>query len=1114
MSTIEADPNLDFTNPEVSPFDFSVTTPEDPVIPYIAHKKIAAWPFDEEKVDVDHYSQVGDGHPGWRTTLLSGGQGCTWESLSRTLVIRSPSDAYYSQYIWDVELVGTPRIAKAALERADGSPIFSRINIGIFAVDADCARAHKANGGAGSGVADDAWRAKEREKITAVRQEVPGTFAYESRGGNRLLWTLPRPFRVRSVNDAKRWKVYYVRCLAYLAREYGIICDPATQSWNNLFRAPHATRDKGGKPEELPTYGDPHAVGHWSYLPGPATFQADFDTVARLAANDKTWKERGLSVLTRGKERSRSTAALRSTRSKSAVVVPPANLTLLEAALASAIAVVDDGRHALYLAIAGTLLRRGMAPDEIASICERIALAAGDAKAAKRKDDAASTVVRYQQGADVTGMATLRRSWPQVAAIIDNHLPIPEADGVENLREELASRAPIAAVPLVDVPPKIGDAIDASIEGRHKVTLVRVTPGAGKTAAAAAKASTSTSKTALVFGMNELAKGNFDQIQQVRPDVQRRFGIASALGGNGKPVCLQAESVGAVQTAGLSGAALVCATCPHRGSCSIEGGMEGATTGAQLMLTNHELLSQAANFVGKSGLLVVDETPRVFDHVVLTRSALDSLRKLLSTATYESSFVAASRPLLMWLEELFSVRELLSEQPFADCARTATSQTRIRADWSIVVGSAVVALKLVNTDVKGLDPLALFSQAMEQHSSPPLQPEVLSQIRRGNRKTAEKVQASWPLLSALHCGLCTSRGRVEWDPPQAGVGTSTVLRITLPNINFANVLATGSPVVVLDATGDQQVLEYLSTEPVNTVDIAVEDGAPIERAVRHWANGSRKRAIPGGKVSVDVVAPVVKEALERAAKSGARSILLVSYKPVVDALRAARDQADGHDEKLAASLSTASLHVVLAHYGAIRGKNVVEGTTWDDLDAVITLGDPWPDVAQARAEAELMKLDDVAAASRAHSLAAIELVQVFGRLRAPRRTRPGLLLHYGRVLPSDWHSGNASVEVRPEGRPPLLSSMALADLKTLVQAFGSIRGLAKASGVPETTIRHADSGQRPIGPEMAAKLRPLLAAPSVLQTRGDGGSSSPPADDRPDDAVGDGHRLDTGSLCA
>lgn len=119
---------------------------------------------------------------------------------------------------------------------------------------------------------------------------------------------------------------------------------------------------------------------------------------------------------------------------------------------------------------------------------------------------------------------------------------------------------------------------------------------------------------------------------------------------------------------------------------------------------------------------------------------------------------------------------------------------------------------------RSLAPLDLFARATAQRSSPPLQSHALGRLRHGDMKTAEAVQASWPLLHILHFGLCTSRGRIKWDPPQAGIGTAATLRITLPNPRLADTLTARNSVVVLDASGDQKVVAYLSSSQILTTE--------------------------------------------------------------------------------------------------------------------------------------------------------------------------------------------------------------------------------------------------------------------------------------------------------
>ena len=57
--------------------------------------------------------------------------------------------------------------------------------------------------------------------------------------------------------DKEAWRERYRRELLYLARRFGIEGDPACADWTRLYRLPHTTRDEGGKPEDLPTEGDP-----------------------------------------------------------------------------------------------------------------------------------------------------------------------------------------------------------------------------------------------------------------------------------------------------------------------------------------------------------------------------------------------------------------------------------------------------------------------------------------------------------------------------------------------------------------------------------------------------------------------------------------------------------------------------------------------------------------------------------------------------------------------------------------------------------------------------------------------------------------------------------------
>jgi hypothetical protein len=102
--------------------------------------------------------------------------------------------------------------------------------------------------------------------------------------------------------------------------------------------------------------------------------------------------------------------------------------------------------------------------------------------------------------------------------------------------------------------------------------------------------------------------------------------------------------------------------------------------------------------------------------------------------------------------------------------------------------------------------------------------------------------------------------------------------------------------------------------------------------------------------------------------------------------------------------------IIVGHYGALRGLNHMAA-----VDALVTLGDPWPNLGVARDEAFFLGLGD-AWESRYEAKARAELEQAHGRLRAVRRTRPGRALHVGALLPSGsaWAS-NVEVRQIPQG---------------------------------------------------------------------------------------------------
>ena len=133
------------------------------------------------------------------------------------------------------------------------------------------------------------WWSGEQEKLVALEQEHPGGFVYATRGGYRIVYRLPAPVVVRTLDDKEAWRERYQRELVYLVRAFGIVGDAACSDITRLYRLPHATRDPGGAPEQLETRGDPSQLGAWEHVPGTEELSADIVMVRGLAAMSASW---------------------------------------------------------------------------------------------------------------------------------------------------------------------------------------------------------------------------------------------------------------------------------------------------------------------------------------------------------------------------------------------------------------------------------------------------------------------------------------------------------------------------------------------------------------------------------------------------------------------------------------------------------------------------------------------------------------------------------------------------------------------------------------------------------------------------------------------------------
>ena len=244
-------------------------------------------------------------------------------------------------------------------------------------------------------------------------------------------------------------------------------------------------------------------------------------------------------------------------------------------------------------------------------------------------------------------------------------------------------------------------------------------------------------------------------------------------------------------------------------------------------------------------------------------------------------------------------------------------------------------------------------------------------------------------------------------------------------------LAAGGRVRLLDATAPVDAFRALWGDALEVASVEVEDAPGVTRRFLPWAHAAKRRHTSGDGPNEDRVRGPLRRLAELGAECSARKIGLLTHKPLADALRAWLAAPPGLPapafvpDELAA-LVGAGVEVNVGHYGAQRGLN-----TWADCDAFFTVGDAWPNLGAARAEAAALGLDpDAWAIEQARA----ELVQGWGRIRAVHRPAPVVVAHFGSVAlapePS-WAPQWAGVRPEPaqKGRPRSVT-MPLSDPST------------------------------------------------------------------------------------
>jgi hypothetical protein len=927
------------------------------------------------------------------------------------------TDAHLVTYVVD-GAARQPRINKAGLPYFD-RPVYTT----TFMCDVD---------NPGHAEWDDALRDEAARQWDAV-PELATCGVYHTLHGRRIVQPLADPI------PAARAEPYLRRWLLEL-ESAGVPVDWSCRDWTRHFRLPHVRR--GGRfmrsplvmlermrpipleplPEEAAPPRPPDS--HRSRVPAtPLAWSHD------LPPN---WEERAIAIA----------KAIRAS--------------------------VTDQWHEMYLALGGALLSRQCPPERLPAVIAWIAAAAGSAKPWSHEASARSTARRYVQGLETTGHRTLRGRWPAVAGALE---------AVAATRQELRLRRqlqpPPRARPLAESMVALTAAIRDAPDG---LTVISAECGMGKTAAAlevatdrAAKPYATAgaigqrappqSKTAISVDKNALALQITADLRARGTAVRRIFGPLSVLREDGTPECRLHEVAQPLVHGGQSIQWVLCRQCEHRDVCRAKDGVEGPEH-ARITVGPHALLGQLDACAGTTGLLVIDEPPPALETTVLGRRDFADARDRLGA--FEDRYGVAMRPIVEAFDRWIDVAE--ADAPLEPLE--ALRQAAPAADAAELVAG-----------VKRSLPEDRLSRA------PPLRRADVYVAKRSVSYARQLGNAS-RVVGALHRALTTSDRavmRVEHRNQTAA------LVITTPSAELTAALKRQGAAVVIDANASLHlpVFEKIVGYAPRFHAFAAADGARVARTLLRCPSATRRGWLPRGELSLEAVVPALRAALAWAAEQpDCKRLGIITMRVVRQHLEAAwrpdatappelsQSSAEKAREILGPVLRGWKGEISFGHYGAVRGLNSMA-----DVDALITLGDPWPNVGDARNDALFLNLEACCDA-RLEAACRAELEQAHGRLRAVRRTRSGRALHIGGMLPSGygWTGGVVDIRTMMPGPGRADTAMALPELLDHVEALGGIRAAARALLRGHSTFVNYCAGRRPVPPSVADALRSLTVS--------------------------------------
>lgn len=712
--------------------------------------------------------------------------------------------------------------------------------------------------------------------------------------------------------------------------------------------------------------------------------------------------------------------------------------------------------HELFLALAGALHARGVAPAELPAVCLALSRATGtDTRESDRVLAAQTTAVRIVGGEGVAGYTALRERWPGVADALD----VATSSGVElRVLRQLGAATPAAAT--------LDDAralLAKEFEAPFGVNVVAAPPGTGKTHAGVARAMrlpvfAERAPTGARMGWS-VPDHRLGAEVFAAGDPARTARIFSPLAHrtDDKPTCIYHDQARPLVNGGQSLEWEFCqgrgkSACERAETCEARSGWEGPRN-ANLVVGPHALLGALSDLAGVAGTLVIDEPGEVVLTEILTLDAIET------AARYIDAFVpryrAAIEPALTALERW--VRELAP-------AEEATPITR-------AILAAAETPDTVLDDARG----AILPEARSK--APPILWTQMAIARKSPGRSSELGAAS-RVLDLLWRSLMAE---VE---PIVRVDDERRAQVAFIDATYVKALKRTGPVIVADANAPLRVpaIERVLGFTPRVVSVHVVDRAAVARTVIATGSATRANWFPRGVPDWESgLLGAVRAAMCWASEVSCDSVAVFTWATLETAIVHTLDpEADGPvsqwlkqglprtslevaREALAPVLCGLPFRVFTGHYWNVRGSNA-----YADCDASITLGDPRPNLGAERDACDLLGLDPTA---RLDARAAAELEQAHGRLRTITRGKAARMLHVGAVLPA-WAGLDVDVRQLPTGRPRSVAAMSSDELREIRRYSGlSQADMARALRCTPSAFKHYEAGRAPISSDMATAAR-------------------------------------------